>query len=120
MDNIAYTVRKEYCMSAEITLTSANFETEVLKSDIPVLVDFWASWCGPCKMIGPYIEEIAEAYKGKAKVGKVNIDEQNALASKYGIVSIPTLIIFKGGQIVKQQTGALPKSDIEELLKPYL
>ncbi|MDR1748292.1 MAG: thioredoxin [Spirochaetaceae bacterium] len=107
-------------MSAEVTLTSANFDTEVLKSPIPVLVDFWADWCMPCKMIAPVIEEVANAYKTKAKVGKVNVDQQRELASKYGISSIPSLLIFKDGKLVKQQTGAVPRSDIEALLKPYL
>ena len=80
---------------AEITITAENFEAEVLKSDIPVLVDFWATWCGPCQMIGPVISEIAEEYAGKIKVGKVNVDEQMALAMQYQVASIPTLILFK-------------------------
>ncbi len=107
-------------MSAEVTVTSANFDTEVLKSPIPVLVDFWAEWCPPCKMIAPVLEEVAEAYKTRAKVGKVNVDQQRDLASQYGISSIPSLLIFKDGKLVKQQAGAIPRSDIEALLKPYL
>jgi thioredoxin 1 len=107
-------------MSAEVTLTSANFDTEVLQSPIPVLVDFWADWCMPCKMIAPAIQEIAESYSTKVKVGKVHVDQQRDLAVKYGIASIPSLLIFKDGKIVKQQAGAVPKSDIEALLKPYL
>lgn len=83
---------------AEIIITEENFENEVLNSDKPVLVDFWAQWCGPCRMLGPIIEEIANDYEGKVKVGKVNVDEQPNLASKYGIASIPTVIVFKNGK----------------------
>ena len=101
---------------AEITLTAANFEQEVLRSDIPVLVDFWATWCGPCRMIAPALEEIAKEQEGKIKVGKVNVDEEMALASKFGIVSIPTLMVFKNGQLVNKALGAMPKSQIELLL----
>jgi thioredoxin 1 len=107
-------------MSAEVTLTTANFDTEVLQSPIPVLVDFWADWCMPCKMIAPAIKAVADAYTNKAKVGKVNIDQQRDLAAKYGIFSIPSLLIFKEGKLVKQQAGAIPQSDIEALLQPYL
>lgn len=100
----------------EVVLTIENFETEVLKSDIPVLVDFWATWCGPCRMIAPIIEEIAEDYKGKLKVGKVNVDEQGELAVKYGISSIPTLLIFKGGEVVKKTLGYMPKEAVEKFI----
>lgn len=102
---------------AEITITAANFEAEVLKSDIPVLVDFWATWCGPCRMIAPVLEEIAREQEGKIKVGKVNVDEEISLASRFGIVSIPTLMVFKNGQLVNKALGAMPKSQIELLLK---
>lgn len=102
---------------AEITITAENFEAEVLKSDIPVLVDFWASWCGPCKMIGPVISEIAQEYAGKVKVGKVNVDEQMDLAMQFQVASIPTLIVFKNGEVVKRTMGAQPKSSIVQLFE---
>ncbi len=101
---------------AEITLTTSNFEKEVLKSDIPVLVDFWAAWCGPCKMLAPTIEEIAKEYEGKVKVGKVNIDDFSQLAIQYGVVSIPTVILFKDGQAVDKSIGFVPKASIEKML----
>ena len=101
---------------AEITLTNSNFEAEVLNSDIPVLVDFWATWCGPCKMVAPVVAEIADEYEGKLKVGKVNVDEENALAMKYGIASIPTLLLFKNGQVVNSSVGFLPKHAIIDKL----
>ena len=101
---------------AEITLTSSNFEAEVLNSELPVLVDFWATWCGPCKMIAPVVAEIAEEYEDKVKVGKVNVDEENALAMQYRVASIPTLLLFKGGQVVNTSVGYLPKQAIIEKL----
>ena len=88
---------------AEIVLTKDNFEDEVLYSDIPVLVDFWAEWCGPCRMVGPVVAEIAEEYEGKIKVGKVNVDEEEELAEQFGIQSIPTIILVKGGEEVAKQ-----------------
>ena len=99
----------------EIILTSENFEKEVLKSDIPVLVDFWATWCGPCRMVAPIISEIAEEYYGRVKVGKVDVDDQSALAVKYGIQSIPTVIIFKGGKIADTVIGYRPKDAYTKL-----
>ena len=101
---------------AEITLTNDNFKTEVLESDIPVLVDFWAPWCGPCKMLGPVISELAEEYEGKVKVGKVNVDEEDELAAQYGIQSIPTVLLFKGGEVVEQSLGFKPKAFFEGLI----
>ena len=101
---------------AEITLTSSNFDAEVLNSELPVLVDFWATWCGPCKMIAPVVAEIAEEYEGKVKVGKVNVDEENALAMQYRVASIPTLLLFKNGQVVNTSVGYLPKQEIIEKL----
>ncbi|OGI28018.1 MAG: thioredoxin [Candidatus Moranbacteria bacterium RIFOXYB1_FULL_43_19] len=97
--------------------TDQNFEAEVLKSDKPVLVDFWAAWCGPCQMMGPIIEELAEEVKDKFKVGKVNVDENRETAAKYGIMSIPTLIIFKGGKEMQQLVGAQSKEGLKEELE---
>jgi len=99
---------------AEVILTKENFETEVLKSDIPVLVDFWATWCGPCMMLSPVIAELAEELEGKVKVGKVNVDEQGELAMQYRVASIPTLLLFKDGQLTKTSVGFMPKNDIIE------
>lgn len=101
---------------AEVILTKDNFEAEVLKSDIPVLVDFWASWCGPCMMLSPVIAELAEELEGKVKVGKVNVDEQNELAMQYRVASIPTLLLFKNGTLAKTSVGFMPKNDIIENL----
>lgn len=100
----------------EVVITTNNFENEVLKSDLPVLVDFWATWCGPCRMIAPVIEEIARDYEGKIKVGKVNVDEEEGLAVKYGISSIPTLLLFKGGEVVKKTLGYMPKEEVERFI----
>lgn len=103
-----------------IEFTDSNFDNEVLKSDVPTLVDFWAPWCGPCKQIGPSIDALATDLKGKAKIGKVNIDDHQAVAQKYGIRSIPALLVFKGGQVVGQIVGAVPKSKIEDELNKHL
>ena len=100
----------------EVVLTTENFENEVIKSDLPVLVDFWATWCGPCRMIAPIIEEIAHDYQGKLKVGKVNVDEQGELAVMFGISSIPTLLLFKNGEVVKKALGYMPKADVEKFI----
>ena len=105
---------------SEITVTGANFQKEVLESPLPVLLDFWAEWCNPCRMIAPSISQLAEAYKGKISVGKVNVDAESDLAAQYGIISIPTLMVFKGGQLVEQKVGAFPKHDIEALIKSVL
>lgn len=102
---------------AEIKLTDQNFEQEVLHADLPVLVDFWASWCGPCQMLSPVIAEIAEEYAGKVKVGKVNVDEQPNLANRYGIASIPTVMLFKNGEVVNTSLGYRPKNELETMLK---
>ena len=100
---------------AEIVLTEQNFEQEVLKSDIPVLVDFWATWCGPCRMLAPTIAKIAEEQEEKIKVGKIDVDEEPELAAKYGIASIPTLMVFKNGEVAKTSIGVVPKAAIEAL-----
>lgn len=102
---------------AEITLTQENFKSEVLESTVPVLVDFWASWCGPCRMIAPTVEEIAKEYDGVIKVGKVNVDEQGELASEYDIMYIPTLIVFKNGKAVSTSNGLKRKDEIIKMLE---
>jgi thioredoxin 1 len=107
-------------MSAEIVITAGNFETEVMSSDKPVLVDFWAEWCMPCRMIAPLVEEIAATYAGKLKVGTVNVDEQPDLANRFGIISIPALLVFKNGELVQQKLGAVPKHEIEGLFKSLI
>ena len=99
---------------AVLEVTDKNFETEVLKSDLPVLVDFWAEWCGPCKVIGPIVSEISEELNGKLKVTKINVDDAQDLAGKYQIMSIPTLLLFKGGEMVEQIVGAMPKEQLLE------
>ena len=102
---------------AEVQITAANFEAEVLQSKIPVLLDFWAPWCGPCRMLGPVIAQIAEEKAGAVKVGKVNVDDEQALAAQFGIQSIPTLMVFNGGKLVRQSVGFQPKQNIEALLE---
>lgn len=104
----------------ELTLSKSNFDQEVLKSPIPVLVDFWASWCGPCKMVSPIISNIAEEYQGRLKVGKVNVDEEGPLATEYGIVSIPTVIIFVNGKMVEKVIGANSQDDYEDVIDKYI
>ncbi len=105
---------------SEITITEQNFESEVLNSPLPVMVDFWAVWCGPCKVLGPIVDELATEYEGKLKVGKVNVDENNMLASRFNIMSIPTLKFFKDGKMVGELIGAAPKSTVEAEIKKYL
>jgi thioredoxin 1 len=103
-----------------LAITVDNFQSEVMESQVPVLIDFWAPWCGPCKMIGPVIEQIAGEYEGQLKVGKVNVDEEGALAEQHRIVSIPTLLVYKNGELTAQKNGAAPKYDIEALFKNLL
>ena len=102
-------------MGKAIEITDANFD-EIINSDKPVLVDFWAEWCGPCKMIGPVVEELAGDYDGKAVIGKLNVDKNPQAAARFGVRSIPTLLVFKGGQVVDKQVGAVPKSVLNQKL----
>ena len=102
---------------AELKITRENFENEVMKSNIPVLIDFWAPWCGPGRMMGPIIEQLAEEYEGKAKVGKVNVDEEGELSQAFGVMSIPTIVLVKDGKVVKQAVGARPKAEVEAMLQ---
>lgn len=109
-------------MSSEkvIAFTDANFEREVIQSEIPVLVDFWATWCAPCKAISPLVDAVADEYAGKVKVGKVNVDENQATPGKYGVRGIPTIILFKGGAVIDQIVGAVPKSQLDALIAKAL
>lgn len=100
----------------EVIFTDDNFDQEVLKSDLPVLVDFWAPWCGPCQMMSPVIEDLAKEMEGKAKIGKLNVDENPQKATEYGVMSIPTLKIFKNGEIVQEMTGVQTMEDLKEML----
>ena len=101
-------------------ISGANFDAEVLKNQQPVLVDFWASWCGPCRMVAPVVEELAVEYEGKLKVVKVNIDEEMSIARDYRVVSIPTLMMFKDGRLVDKTVGALPKDDLADMIEKYI
>ena len=103
-----------------MAFTDANFDSEVLQSEIPVLVDFWATWCAPCKAIAPLVDAVADEYAGKIKVGKVNVDDNQAIPGKFGVRGIPTLILFKGGAVVDQIVGAVPKSQLDAMLAKAL
>lgn len=107
-------------MSKPVDVTDATFDTEVINAETPVLVDFWASWCGPCRIVGPILEEIATEKDGKLKIAKVNIDENNQMAAQLGISSIPTMILYKNGQPVEKIVGAYPKPRILEKVEPHL
>ncbi len=102
------------------TITDDNFQDEVLNSDLPVLIDFWAIWCGPCKMIAPIVEELSTEYDGKAKIGKLDVDSNQETSIKYGVRSIPTLLIFKGGELVETIIGAVPKAKVVEKLESFI
>ncbi len=103
-----------------LTFKDANFDSEVLKSDVPVLVDFWATWCGPCKMMAPTVDAIATEYQGKVKVGKVDVDESGGTAMRYNIQGIPTLLLFKGGRVVEMRVGAVGKAEVLKMLQPHV
>lgn len=103
-----------------VTVLDSTFKTEVLDASTPVLVDFWATWCAPCRAIAPALEELATQYKGQVKIAKVDVDENNGIAQQFGIRSIPTLLLFKGGKVVEQIVGAVPKTKLEDSLKKVL
>ena len=107
-------------MAAALTITDDSFKSEVIESSLPVLVDFWATWCGPCKMVAPIVEELAAEYEGKVKVGKVDVDSEQKIAAEFGIRSIPTLLLFKEGKLAETLVGALPKKHIQEKLEAVL
>ena len=104
----------------EVTITADNFEDEVIKSNIPVLVDFWAEWCGPCKIVGPILAELSETYDGKVKIAKLNVDDNPDLTSRFNVMSIPTMKFFKAGEVVGELVGAAPKNMIEAELEKLL
>jgi len=103
-----------------LTFTDSSFDQDVLRSDVPVLVDFWAEWCGPCRMMAPTIDTVASEYAGKIKVGKVDVDSNNNTAGRYNVRGIPTLLLFKGGQVVEQRVGAIGKSDVQKMIDPHV
>jgi thioredoxin 1 len=112
--------REEGAAMKPIEITDTNFQREVIESAVPVLVDFWAVWCGPCRMVAPVVEEIAGEYQGKLKVGKVDVDNNPETTLKFGIRNIPTIMVFKGGKVVEQIIGALPKRNLLEKLNPHM
>jgi len=103
-----------------ITFTDAGFDQDVINSDLPVLVDFWAEWCGPCRMMAPTVEAVADEYAGRVKVGKLDVDQNGGTAMRYQIRGIPTLLLFKGGQVVEQRVGAVGKSDVVKMVEPHV
>ena len=104
----------------KVEITNENFEQEVLQSDVPVLVDFWADWCMPCKMVEPVLDEMSEEYDEKLKIARLNVDEQGDIAARYNVVSIPTLLLFKNGEIAGQQIGAAPRDRLDKLVQPHM
>ena len=107
-------------MASEVTITTENFESEVMNSEVPVLIDFWAEWCAPCKMVAPVLEELSEEYAGKLKIGKLDVDSNGELAMKFSVQSIPTLMLFKNGEEVGRKVGAVPKPAIVELFRAQI
>jgi thioredoxin 1 len=107
-------------MPDEVTVTKSNFDAEVMKSAVPVVADFWAEWCGPCKMIAPVLKDLARDYKDKIKIAKIDVDAEGELAQQFNIVSIPTILVFSKGQVVKQQIGAVPRPALEKMIKDVL
>jgi len=107
-------------MAEEVIITGSNFDAEVVKSAVPVVVDFWAEWCGPCKMMAPVLTDLAKVYKGKVKIANIDADAESELAQKFRIVSMPTILVFNKGQVVRQQSGALPRPALEKLIKEVL
>ena len=107
-------------MAEEVTVTRSNFDAEVMKSAVPVVADFWAEWCGPCKMIAPVLKELARDYKDKIKIAKIDVDAEGELAQQFNIVSIPTILVFSKGQVVKQQIGAVPRPALEKMIKEVI
>ena len=107
-------------MAAEVTVTTDNFKEEVLESNVPVLADFWAQWCVPCRMVGPILAQMADEYDGKLKIAKINVDEAGDLAAEYNIVSIPSILLFDKGKMVKQQIGAVPRQTLEQMVAEYI
>ena len=103
-----------------LRITDQNFDSEVAKSNVPVLVDFWAEWCGPCRMMAPTVDAVADEYAGRVTVGKLNVDENGGTAMRFNIRGIPTLLLFKGGRIVEQRVGAIGKTDVQKMLEPHL
>jgi thioredoxin 1 len=103
-----------------LTFTDASFDADVLKSDVPVLVDFWAEWCGPCRMMTPTVDAIAADYKGRLRVGKLNVDENNGTAMRYQVRGIPMLLLFKDGRVVEQRVGAMGKSEVQKMIDPHV
>ena len=107
-------------MADEVTVTRSNFDAEVMKSAVPVVADFWAEWCGPCKMIAPVLKDLARDYKDKIKIAKIDVDAEGELAQQFNIVSIPTILVFNKGQVVKQQIGAVPRPALEKMIKDLI
>ena len=107
-------------MAEEVTVTRSNFDAEVMKSPVPVVADFWAEWCGPCKMIAPVLKDLARDYKDKIKIAKIDVDAEIELAQQFNIVSIPTILVFSKGQVVKQQIGAVPRPALEKMIKEVI